>query len=81
MRLEDIWSISIEFQSTLLLYSFIPSAVSVLGILPPPRSNDNSRTRSLFACLVDRGTDFSLARQDSKADFPPVETTIRSIIT
>ncbi|KAJ7578918.1 hypothetical protein C8J56DRAFT_1059762 [Mycena floridula] len=39
MRLEDTWTISIEFQSALLLYSSIPSAVSVLGILPPPRSN------------------------------------------
>ncbi|KAJ7600514.1 hypothetical protein C8J56DRAFT_1038158 [Mycena floridula] len=34
------------------------------------------KKRFLFACLVDRGTDFSLARQDSKPDFPPAETTI-----
>ncbi|KAJ7600501.1 hypothetical protein C8J56DRAFT_1019651 [Mycena floridula] len=85
MRIEDIWSISIEFQSTLLLYSSIPSAVSVLGMLPPPRSNDNSRTlgqEKISLCLLgDRGTDFSLERWDSKPDFPPAETTIGSIIT
>ncbi|KAJ7577707.1 hypothetical protein C8J56DRAFT_1170846 [Mycena floridula] len=34
------------------------------------------KKRSLFACLVDCGTDFSLARQDSKPDFPLAETTI-----
>ncbi|KAJ7595427.1 hypothetical protein C8J56DRAFT_1159905 [Mycena floridula] len=67
MQLEDICSFSIEFQSTLLLYSSIPSTVSVLGILPPPRSNDNSRTLG--------------QEKDSKPDFLPAETTIGSIIT